>query len=130
MLSKGGIVFVHGSSGHPFEAWASNQQIGDELAGGPPSLLKSLRSIIKPKAPPSKGSSTPDAVSSQTQQVYWPRDYLAEDTPQVPVWTYGYNADVISGLFQANNKNSASRHGRDLKIRLERKVENEVTLNM
>jgi hypothetical protein len=42
------------------------------------------------------------------------------------VWTYGYNADVI-GIFQTNNKNSVSQHGRDLAIRLDREVENEVT---
>jgi hypothetical protein len=42
------------------------------------------------------------------------------------VWTYGYNADVIGGLFQANNKNSISQHGRDLSVRLEREIDNEV----
>lgn len=44
------------------------------------------------------------------------------------MWTYGYNADVVSGVFQANNKNSVSQHGRDLAVRLEREVENEVTI--
>jgi predicted nucleic acid-binding Zn ribbon protein len=42
------------------------------------------------------------------------------------VWTYGYKADVIGGLFQANNKNSISQHGRDLSVRLEREIDNEV----
>jgi hypothetical protein len=44
------------------------------------------------------------------------------------VWTYGYNADVIGGLFQfqANNKNSISQHGRDLSVRLEREINNGV----
>ena len=42
------------------------------------------------------------------------------------MWTYGYNADVIGGLFQANNKNSISQHGRDLSVRLEREIDNEV----
>lgn len=42
------------------------------------------------------------------------------------MWTYGYNADVIGGLFQANNKNSISQHGRDLSVRLEREIDNGV----
>lgn len=46
------------------------------------------------------------------------------------IWSYGYNADVIGGFFQANSKNSVSQHGRDLAVRLEREVDNEVgTLN-
>jgi hypothetical protein len=43
------------------------------------------------------------------------------------VWTYGYNADVI-GVFQANNKNSVSQHGRDLAVKLEREIENGVSI--
>jgi hypothetical protein len=42
------------------------------------------------------------------------------------VWTYGYNADVIGGLFQANNKNSISQDGRDLSVRLELEIDNGV----
>jgi len=59
-------------------------------------------------------------------KVFWPEEYLASDIPQAIVWTYGYNADVIGGLFQANNKNSISQHGRDLSVRLEREIENGV----
>jgi hypothetical protein len=58
--------------------------------------------------------------------VFWPEAYLAADIPQACVWTYGYNADVIGGLFQANNKNSISQHGRDLSVRLEREIDNKV----
>ena len=39
---------------------------------------------------------------------------------------YGYNADVIDGLFQANNKNSVSQHGKDFASRFEREIENKV----
>ncbi|PVH91201.1 hypothetical protein DM02DRAFT_496642, partial [Periconia macrospinosa] len=42
--------------------------------------------------------------------------------------TYGYNADVIGGLFQANNKTSISQHGWDLFIILEREIENNIRL--
>lgn len=58
--------------------------------------------------------------------VYWPEEYLAPDIPRARVWTYGYDADVIGGLFQANNKNSISQHGRDLSVRLEREIDDRV----
>lgn len=41
------------------------------------------------------------------------------------MWTYGYDANVIEGLFQASYQNSVSQHGRDLAARLERDVDNE-----
>lgn len=41
------------------------------------------------------------------------------------MWTYGYDADAVGGLFQANNKNSVSQHGRDLGVKIEREVDNE-----
>jgi hypothetical protein len=48
------------------------------------------------------------------------------DVPRAQIWTYGYNADVIGGVFQANNKNSISQHGQDLSVRLEREIGNSV----
>ncbi|PVH98333.1 hypothetical protein DM02DRAFT_531366, partial [Periconia macrospinosa] len=62
--------------------------------------------------------------SSLSSTVFWPEQYLASDIPQARVWTYGYNADVIGALFQANNKNSISQHGQDLSVRLERDIDN------
>ena len=59
--------------------------------------------------------------------MFWPRDYLAQDIPEARIWTYGYNADVTSGVFEANNKNSVSQHGRDFATKIEREIENEVT---
>ena len=35
---------------------------------------------------------------------------------------------MIGGLFKANNKNSISNHGRDMKVKLERDIDNEVIL--
>ena len=57
--------------------------------------------------------------------IYWIEDFLPQDIPNARILTYGYNADVI-GLFQANNKNSISQHGRDLKAKLERELDDEV----
>jgi hypothetical protein len=58
--------------------------------------------------------------------LFWPDEYLAEDIPEARVWTYGYNADVIGGMFEASNKNSVSQHGRDFAVKIEREIENEV----
>jgi hypothetical protein len=63
------------------------------------------------------GQSTPTP-----SDIFWPEEYLAPDLPQTRIWTYGYNADVMGGLFQANNKNSVSQHSRDFAVRLERKL--------
>ncbi|RYO74827.1 hypothetical protein DL764_010710 [Monosporascus ibericus] len=57
--------------------------------------------------------------------VFWPRDYLTEDIPEARVWTYGYNADVVRGMFQADNQNSVSQHGQDLATHFKRDIENE-----
>lgn len=63
--------------------------------------------------------------TSPPSDIFWPEEYLVSDLPQARIWTYGYNADVIGGLFQANNKNSVSQHGRDLAAWLERDIDNE-----
>lgn len=60
---------------------------------------------------------------------FWPHEFLTEDIPEAQVWTYGYNADVIEGLFRANTKNSVSQHGRDLAAKLEREIDNAVGIN-
>ena len=66
------------------------------------------------------------ADMSVTRDVFWPEDYLAKDMERARIWTYGYNADVVGGMFQANNKNSISQHGRDFAVKLERDLDNDV----
>lgn len=83
-----------------------------------------MKSLFKRKAVIEEQATT----SPPAAQVFWPKQYLAPDVPQASIWTYGYNADAIGGLFQANNKNSISQHGRDLSIALEREIENTVGL--
>jgi hypothetical protein len=82
---------------------------------------RSLPTSAEQAQPPSGPASSPPSAT-----VFWPEAYLAADIPQACVWTYGYNADVIGGLFQSNNKNSISQHGRDLSVRLEREIDNVV----
>ena len=128
VFTESSIVLVHGLRGHPLQTWASDPQAGDERTEGPSSRRQQIRSFFTPTTPPLESNSTQERAVSQTQQVFWPKEYLAEDISQARVWTYGYNADVIGGLFQANDKNSVSAHGRDLAVRLEREIDNEVIL--
>ncbi|KAF2249222.1 hypothetical protein BU26DRAFT_314673 [Trematosphaeria pertusa] len=142
------IVFVHGLRGHPRGTWeaaaaAGTTESASASNGGSDTTrkFKGLGFLLKrrtAKSPatetaqahrPSSGlssnpTSSSPAPSSAPSTVFWPEEYLARDIPRACVWTYGYNADVIGGLFQANNKNSISQHGRDLSVRLEREIDN------
>jgi hypothetical protein len=99
---------------------------------------KGLRSLLKRRNGQSSatdtesalGRTSPASSSRPLPAVFWPKEYLTVDIPQACVWTYGYNADVIGGLFQANNKNSISQHGRDLSVRLEREIDNGVCASL
>ena len=121
---------MHGLRGHPYRTWAGRRGAGDERAVDASSWRAKFKSHFKPTTPPLEINSIQKSISSQQQEVFWPNDYLANDIREARVWTYGYNADVIAGLFQANNKNSVSGHGRDLKVRLEREIDDEVDLTL
>ncbi|KAF7506253.1 hypothetical protein GJ744_012061 [Endocarpon pusillum] len=134
------VVFVHGLRGHPRGTWETTAGAGASGSnGGSNSTKKSkgLRSLFKRRGDRSLPADTeqaqdrcssPAPSSPSASTVFWPEEYLAQDIPQALMWTYGYNADVIGGLFQANNKNSISQHGRDLSVRLEREIDNKKPL--
>ncbi len=86
----------------------------------------SKRESIKPILKITRSTSTDETEGCASRTLFWPNEYLIQDIPEARVWTYGYNADAIGGLFQADNRNSVSQHGRDLAVKLEREVENEV----
>ncbi|KAL8942228.1 MAG: hypothetical protein Q9211_001495, partial [Gyalolechia sp. 1 TL-2023] len=119
------IILVHGLRGHPYKTWASDGKADNPPAVGSSKWRQKIKSPFKSLATPAESNSTQNERDSRQQDVFWPHDYLAKDTCEARVWTYGYNADVIGGLFKANNKNSVSGHGRDLAVRLERDVGNE-----
>ena len=125
MLTISSIIFVHGLRGHPEETWTSISESGHKRARGPSSYIKSA---LGSQTSPPESDGVRNNVNEVLPRVFWPRDYLAQDLPQARVWTYGYDAEVIDGVFQANNKNSVSQHGRDLAIKFERDIDNEVTL--
>lgn len=60
--------------------------------------------------------------------IYWPADLLPSAVPRARIWTYGYNADVFNGFFQANNQNSILRHGRDFMEDIEQEIKDDVSL--
>ena len=53
---------------------------------------------------------------------YWPQDLLPQKVPNARILTYGYDADVIGGLFEGASKNNITQHGRDLMLQLEREI--------
>jgi hypothetical protein len=108
---------VHGLRGHPRHTW--EDQVLVEGSTTTATRLKSFATAFRSK------SSTSTAGASRSK-VFWPDEYLTHDFPEARVWTYGYDADAIGGLLEVNNKNSISQHGRDLAVRIEREIENEV----
>lgn len=119
---------MHGLRGHPRDTWQDSQEVSSQSEGSASRNHKSFKSFFKAKPSASTTGGKESEESPAPGKIFWPKDYLTQDIPQARVWTYGYNADVIGGLFQANNKNSVSQHGRDLAVRVEREIENEVAL--
>lgn len=97
--------------------------MGNDDPGPATSSKRKVISYFKHKSSASTANNRTSKDSSA--KVFWPNEYLIQDIPEARIWTYGYNADVIGGLFQADNQNSVSQHGRDLAVRVEREIENE-----
>jgi hypothetical protein len=117
---------VHGLRGHPKKTWEDNREGGSNGEGSATSKRKGFKSFFKPKPSTSTADGKKGEGNSASRKVFWPKEYLTEDISQARIWTYGYNAEVI-GVFKANNTNSVSQHGRDLAVKVERELENEVS---
>ncbi|KAM0817164.1 hypothetical protein AB5N19_02967 [Seiridium cardinale] len=119
------IILVHGLRGHPQRTWEDNQENPTTDGRTTPSKRKHrLKTLFKSDRSSGTNKDTEEQGESSTRKVFWPRDYLVPDLPVARVWTYGYNADVIGGIFEGNNQNSVSQHGRDLQAKLERDLDN------
>jgi hypothetical protein len=105
--------------GHPRETWEAAAESDEQ---------KTRRFWSKSKPPNSNTAEVPNKVIPA--KGFWPRDFLARDIPDARVWTYGYNADVIEGIFESNNQNSISQHGQDLAVCFEREIDNKVYLDL
>ncbi|KAI9692806.1 MAG: hypothetical protein M1820_009354 [Bogoriella megaspora] len=121
------VVFIHGLRGHPRGTWEAAAGLHPD--GGKTEKSRGFRSLIKRPftKPPSTSTeqAQPSPSTLQSSTIFWPEQYLASDFSKAQIWTYGYDADVIGGLFQSNNKNSISQHGRDLSVKLEREIDND-----
>ena len=129
--------------GHPQHTWEDNRDRGSvdrasvnrgskDAGTATPRKRDILTGLFKSKSSSSASISTTisnaNNVTSDERpnKLFWPDEYLTQDIPEARVWTYGYNADAIGGLFQASSKNSVSQHGRDFAVRVEREIPNEV----
>lgn len=118
---------MHGLRGHPRHTWEDDRVVTEKSAATA-GIRKTLRSLFRSKSSTTDPQAQPgvdDPVASRLK-VFWPEEFLAHDLRDARVWTYGYNADVIGGLFVANNQNSISQHGRGLANRVEQDIDNEV----
>ena len=124
---------MHGLRGHPQRTWEASRVAKDESRTAASNRRNLFQTVFRrphtqrtASRHVEKDGYNNDNEHIRSDDVFWPRDYLARDIPEARVWAYGYNADVIGGMFQADNQNSVSQHGRDLVQHFKRDLENEV----
>ena len=103
--------------------------MSSEDTGATTSSKRNIFKHFKTKWSTSTADNDNRTNKDRSAKLFWPDEYLTQDIPEARVWTYGYNADVIGGLFEKNNKNSVSQHGKDFVVKIEREIENEVVLS-
>ncbi|VUC24625.1 unnamed protein product [Clonostachys rosea] len=122
LLTCPSIIFIHGLRGHPQNTWGRGSDEGRNTAPeSAPKPTYRLKTFFKREKP--RSNSGPR--SAPQTRPFWPDEFLTHDIPEAAVWTYGYNSEVMSGLFTPNNQNSVSQHGRDLAERFEWEIDNE-----
>lgn len=123
------IIFVHGLGGHPRTTWEDDALIEgksdeSERAQGKPGKRNVIRlGFLGRYTKKDKEREAP----SGAEKTFWPRDFLAEDIPEARIYTYGYNADAYAGIFKPSNKLGIHGHARDLAIKIDREIDNEVS---
>ncbi|KAK7210889.1 hypothetical protein V2G26_018067 [Clonostachys chloroleuca] len=118
------VIFVHGLKGHPKHTWGRETTGGDTAHQRTDVGLNKKRASIRSLLKSGKTTSTSPSEAGNQPKPFWPEEFLSRDLPDARIWTYGYNADVIQGMFQAGNRNSISQHGRDLSAQFERDINN------
>lgn len=102
---------MHGLGGHPERTWTKKTSAlpTDNLDQGS-RRRDLLRRFLKSK--PSESATKSSNAPSRT--VLWPRDLLPDTVKDVRILTYGYNAHVVEGFFQAPNQNGITHHAANL----------------
>ncbi|KFY18132.1 hypothetical protein V492_00124 [Pseudogymnoascus sp. VKM F-4246] len=123
VLTASSIIFVHGLRGHPRGTWSHRRSTSttgrNEDTDTHTEKHKNIKTFFGLKKSTKETDGKRQTSTTSPSDIFWPEEYLVPDLPQARIWTYGYNADVIGGLFQANNQNSVSQHGRDFAVRSE-----------
>lgn len=122
ILTKSSVVFLHDLRGHPRHTSTNSPAV----ANGDNGRRGSFKRLITFKSVSTPGTSQESNDGGAQSDPFWPKDILAADFYKGRVWTYGYNANIVKGIFHAHNQNSIPQHGRDLAARLERVVDNDV----
>ncbi|KAK4207469.1 hypothetical protein QBC37DRAFT_444461 [Rhypophila decipiens] len=119
------IIFIHGLRGHPRHTWEGPRpKMRTERL--PFKLPMPRRPLPVPSTPSiANNESVPCGTKCVEMGVFSPQEFLVHDIPEAKVWTYGYNADVIAGFFQASNQNKVHQHGEDLAAKICRDIDNE-----
>ncbi|KFY83570.1 hypothetical protein V498_07969, partial [Pseudogymnoascus sp. VKM F-4517 (FW-2822)] len=111
------VIFIHGLRGHPRGTWSHIRSTSTtsriEDTDTRTDKHKNIKTFFGLKKSKKETDDKRQTSTSLPSDIFWLEEYLAPDLPQARIWTYGYNTDVIGGLFQANNQNSVSQHGRD-----------------
>ncbi|CAH0059081.1 unnamed protein product [Clonostachys solani] len=120
------IIFIHGLRGHPQNTWGRGSDESPDAEREPtPKPTSRLKTLFKRDKSQLRSDRSSSGPSSPQPRPFWPDEFIPHDIPEAIVWTYGYNSEVISGLFTPNNANSVFQHGRDLAGRFEREIKNE-----
>lgn len=127
LLTCPSIIFIHGLRGHPQNTWGRGSDEGRDTEREPtPEPTSRLKTFFKRDKSRLRSDRSSPGPSNPQPRPFWPHEFIPHDIPEAIVWTYGYNSEVISGVFTPNNENSVFQHGRDLAGRFEREIKNEV----